>query len=159
MRVRLCWWKTLLTELLYRYKCVRVCVYTLTSSSSRGHRLRVMNTDKDVTKNEHTPNKICLSERTNGRERGSQRGKNRERGGWEQMQELGGATEPKRLREGSWGQVNKLCIREASLQEHIGLCVTRVVPFKEHVSRCPLQAWVISMAFMLTAFRVTVSHL
>lgn len=34
----------------------------------------------------------------------------------------------------------QVCIREASLHEHIRLCVTRVVPFKEHVLRCPLQA-------------------
>ncbi len=70
-----------------------------------------------------------------------------------------------------WGECNpkdwerflrtskQVCIREASLYEHIGLCVTRVVPFKEHVLQCPLQAWVISVPFMLTAFQVTVSHL
>lgn len=71
----------------------------------------------------------------------------------------GGGNATQKTERGVLRTSKQVCIREASLHKHIGLCVTRVVPFKEHVLRCPLQAWVISVPFMLTAFQVTVSHL
>lgn len=70
------------------------------------------------------PKYVCAKERMGGR-RGSQRGKIRKRGGEKQMEGVGGM-QPKRLREGAWGQANK-CASEKHLRTNTSGYVLRVL--------------------------------